>query len=223
MTRMYSNDHGGEYPVMGYFVVDPRPTQVEPIESDYASDSLYYGAALDYFTLPRRLADYGDAAQPRFDESLGVWEAGQPWACPSDRGNVTEPPPYSEAYSTSYYYAPGYSITSVYGFSQGLLTISGKAIGQVWDDWVPVSQPDGAPTVTQLPVILDGCIAEGTDAEPKDWHQGGSRWARGAQAVFADGSAGWNNLDPEDIEQGGPLFEIFCSLAQRANLPFSCD
>lgn len=220
MVRLYADDNGGAYP-LAHDLRAVGPDDELPAENNFATDDEYYSAWLAYFSLPRILENYGDAPQPRFDRAEGIWNAGQPWACPSDRGDVIDPPPFSEQYSTSYHYNPGFAAATIFGFAG--LQISGDALAQVWDNWVPVQGPDGGGSVDQLPIVVDGCAIVSSFENPTDWHEGGTPYDLGANALYADGSADWNNIDPAAIEPGGAMFSAFCSLIRAANLPFPCD
>jgi prepilin-type N-terminal cleavage/methylation domain-containing protein len=171
-----------------------------------------YLARLDYFTLPRVMEDWADGPRPRWDEPSRIWEVESPWACPSDDGSESEPPPYSALYMTSYYYPPGLSISGLQLL--GGVEIDGRDLGKVWDGWTPVQGTDGAPTVSQLPVLIDGAANDSGV-----WHDGGGGASLGANALYGDGSVDWNVIDPQDISEGGALFTVLCRLARVLDLP----
>ncbi|MEM7756414.1 MAG: hypothetical protein AAF297_12375, partial [Planctomycetota bacterium] len=130
----------------------------------------------------------------------------------------TGPAEFYRQYQTSYWYAPGFSVSGLYFFGQ--FQLSGRSLADLWEQWVPVQGVDGAPTVDRIPVILDGSVVDSSRSEPRDWHSGGDQWDLGAQALYVDGSVDWNNFDPENIAPGGPLFQALCGLAPRAGIPF---
>jgi prepilin-type N-terminal cleavage/methylation domain-containing protein len=225
MLQLYADDNDGAWPVMR----EIRPAT--PDEELSPPDPDDYLGQLDYLTLPRVFADYGDAPKPRWTGGVNdpfsfdaYWEVSAPFKCPSDRAKfggdpgLGGPAEFSRQYQTSYYYAPGFSASSLYFLGQ--FEVSGRALADIWTEWVPVAGRDGAPNVDRLPVILDGGVTDSTRSEPRDWHQGGTAYDLGAQALYADGSVGWNLLEPEDISVDGALFQILCSLAARAGVPF---
>jgi len=175
-----------------------------------------YVGWLDYMTLPRAMADWVDAAPPRWSAVEERWEVDSPWSCPSDDASESAPPPYSDVYMTSYYYPPGLPVSGLQVL--GGVEVDGRDLGRVWEDWTPVQGEDGAPTVSQLPVITDGCIAD-----PGRWHDGGDEISMGANALYGDGSVDWNVIDPEDISEGGPLYTALCRLARVMDLPGIAD
>ena len=229
---LYQGDNDGGFPVMRE-IRPAEPDEPEPVRSDFADDNDFYLARLDYLTLPRVFADFSDAPEPRWtgadDQPFGFdafWEVDQPWRCPADVGQWRPedgeqefPLEYSKQYQTSYWYAPGLSVSAFQFIAQ--FQVPGRALADLWEQWVPVQGLDGAPTVDRLPIILDGSVVDSTRAEPRDWHDGGDQWDLGAQAVFVDGSVGWNTINPEDITLEGPLFQALCGLAQRAGVPFT--
>lgn len=204
--EIYRNDNDRGLPIMReqWTAEDTQPDEIPQLDD--------YAGRLDYVTLPRALEGYIDAPEPQWDEIEGGWLESPPWACPADNGSESEPPPFYEAYQTSYYYAPGLSISGLYFLGQ--VEIRPRDIGLVWDSWVPVQGTDGSPTVSQLPVLMDGCVND-----PGRWHGGGGDVSLGANALYGDGSVDWNIVDPEDISEGGPLFRTLCRLAQVLDLP----
>ncbi len=204
--EMYRNSHDRALPIMRELV------QAGPDTPDDPPPPEQYLARLDYFTLPRVMQDWADGPRPRWSEIDLMWEVESPWACPSDDGSQSEPPAYSALYMTSYYYAPGLSVSGLQLL--GGVEIDGRDLGKVWDGWTPVQGTDGAPTVSQLPVLMDGAAND-----PGEWHQGGGRASLGANALYGDGSVDWNVIDPEDISEGGAMFVALCRLARVLNLP----
>ena len=204
--EIYRNDNDRGLPIMReqWTAEDTLPADI-PQAGDYAGQ-------LDYLTLPRALEGYMDAPAPRWDEIEGGWSKAAPWACPADDGSASEPPPFYEVYQTSYYYAPGLAISGLYFLGQ--VEIRPRDIGLVWDSWTPIAGTDGSPTVSQLAILMDGCAND-----PGAWHAGGGAISLGANALYGDGSVGWNIIDPEDISEGGPLFRALCRLAQVLDLP----
>ena len=204
--EIYRNDHDRGLPVMReQWTAEVVPPEQIPPPDDYAG-------RLDYLTLPRALEGYIDAPEPQPDAIDGGWSSASPWACPADNGSASEPPPFYEAYQTSYYYAPGLAISGLYFLGQ--VEIRPRDLGIVWDSWVPVQGTDGAPTVSQLAILMDGCAND-----PGRWHEGGGEISLGANALYGDGSVDWNTIDPEDISEGGPMFRALCRLAQVLNIP----
>ncbi|MEM1184019.1 MAG: prepilin-type N-terminal cleavage/methylation domain-containing protein [Planctomycetota bacterium] len=221
--QLYRDANDNWFPVMRE-IRPAAPAETVPDTGDYLG-------ALDYLTLPRALGDFTDAPVPRwtgrdtdaFSEGAH-WEVEQPWRCPSDLGRyglgdpgLTGPAEYYKQYQTSYWYAPGLSVSGLYFLAQ--IEVSGSTLADIWDQWVPVQGVDGAPTVDRIPVILDGSVVDSSRAVPRDWHPGGTEWDLGAQALFVDGSVDWNNFNPEDISPGGPLFQALCDLVRRSGLP----
>ncbi len=202
--EMYRNDHDRAMPIMRE-LWEAAPDEQEPPADEYAP-------RLDYMTLPRALADNVDAPPPRWDAAEGGWSAADPWACPADDGSVSEPPPFSSLYMTSYYYPAGLAVSGVYFLGQ--VTIDGRDLGKVWDSWTPIAGVDGSPAVSQLPLLMDACVTD-----PGRWHDGGGEISRGANALLNDGSVDWNVFDPEDISESGPMFRVLCLLARTLNLP----
>jgi len=232
ILTLYRDANDGAFPVMRE-IRPAEPDEPEPVEADFADPTDFYLSRLDYLTLPRAFADFSDAPPPRWtggvDEPFGFdayWEVDQPWRCPADVGQYFPgdatadfPLEYSRQYMTSYWYAPGLSVSGL--FFLGEFTVSGRSLADLWEQWVPVPGVDGAPNVDRVPVILDGSVVDSTRAEPRDWHEGGDQWDLGAQALFVDGSVGWNNFDPENIAPGGALFQALCDLARRSGVPFT--
>jgi prepilin-type N-terminal cleavage/methylation domain-containing protein/prepilin-type processing-associated H-X9-DG protein len=171
-----------------------------------------FGERLNYMTLPRALDGFIDAPPPRSRGGEDNWEAEAPWACPADDGSLSEPPPFSARYMTSYYYTPGLAVSGVYFLGQ--IEVDGRDLAKVWDGWTPVQGVDGAPTVSQLALLMDGCATD-----PGRWHDGGGEVSLGANALYADGSVDWNIIDPEDISEDGAMFRALCLLARILNLP----
>ncbi len=204
--EIYRNDHDRALPVMREL------WEAAPDEDDMPPQPDDYAGLLDYLTLPRALEAYSDAPPPRWDTVERAWSRTDPWSCPADDGSVSEPPPFYAKYQTSYYYAPGLAVSGIYFLGQ--VEIRGKDLGTVWDGWTPVEGTDGAPTVSQLAIIMDGCAAD-----PGRWHEGGGEISLGANALYGDGSVDWNIIDPQDISEGGAMFRALCRLAKVLNLP----
>lgn len=204
--EIYRDDNDRAMPIMReQWTASPAEDLDPPMPGDYA-------ASLDYLTLPRVLEAYSDAPAPRSETSEDGWSAADPWACPADNGSASEPPEFYARYQTSYYYAPGLAISGVYFLGQ--VEVQGRDIGTVWDSWTPVQGVDGSPTVSQLAVVMDGCVAD-----PGRWHEGGGEISLGANALYGDGSVDWNIIDPQDISTDGPMFQALCRLAKILNLP----
>jgi len=224
MTALYRNDHeDDEIPVMREVLANPLPPpeQIVPARSDFPDEDAFLKAWFEYYTIPRIYEAYGDAPPPQYDETREQWRASQPWACPQDRGRESEDGAYVVNNSTSYYYTPGVAVSSLAEAgtddpADGIVDvgITGKTLRQVWEDWVPVTVPDTGHTVDRLPVMLDLGILD----ERGEWHQGGTRFDRGAQALFIDGSVGWNNVDVEDFSLDGPIAAALFDLIRRAGL-----
>ena len=202
--ELYRNDHDRAMPIMRE-LWEAAPDEIEPPADDYP-------ARLDYMTLPRALEGSIDAPPPRWDAVEGGWSAADPWACPADDGTLSEPPPFSAKYMTSYYYPAGLAVSGVYFLGQ--VEIDGRDLGRAWDAWTPVAGVDGSPAVSQLPLLMDACITD-----PGRWHDGGGEISGGANALLTDGSVDWNVFDPEDISQDGPMFRVLCLLARTLDLP----
>jgi len=204
--ELYRNDNDRGLPVMReQWTASPAEDLNPPMADDYA-------ARIDYLTLPRVLAAYSDAPMPQSQQEADGWSAADPWACPADDGSVSEPPEYFARYQTSYFYAPGFAVSGVYFLGQ--IEMEARDLGVVWDSWTPVQGIDGSPTVSQLAIIMDGCVTD-----PGRWHDGGGEVSLGANALYGDGSVDWNVIDPQDISVDGPMFLVLCRLAQILNLP----
>lgn len=204
--EIYRNDHDRGLPVMReQWAASPEEDLDPPQMGDYAGQ-------LDYLTLPRALQGYIDAPPPRSEEAVDGWAPADPWACPADDGSVSEPPEYYARYQTSYYYAPGLAVSGLYFLGQ--VEVRGRDLGVVWDGWTPVEGSDGAPTVSQLAILIDGCAND-----PGRWHQGGGEISLGANALYGDGSVDWNLIDPQNISEGGAMFRALCRLAKVLALP----
>ncbi|MAY73238.1 MAG: hypothetical protein CMJ31_00665 [Phycisphaerae bacterium] len=222
LMLIYRNDHDGALPVMSERI-EAYPDQIEPVEADFPDRDAFYYAWLNYYTLPRMFAG-PDVAPPRWSEVENGWEAGQPWACPEDRGTITAPPSDVSVYQTSYYYPPGLAMAALWSFfddaSDGVadVEIPGKTVAQVWEDWVPIDPPGDAPITDKLPVLTDACVIESSVNEPADWHNGGSRYDLGAYALFIDGSVGWNNVEGTNIDSGGPFAIALVELLRRLGI-----
>ena len=204
--ELYRDANGRALPIMRELWTATPEEDLDP------PPATSYGARLNYMTLPRALEGYIDAPAPRSSGGADNWEGGSPWACPSDDGSRSEPPAYSARYMTSYYYPPGLAISGVYFL--GGVEVDGRDLAKVWDGWTPVQGVDGAPTVSQLALLLDGCA---TDSGR--WHEGGGVISLGANALYNDGSVDWNVIDPEDISENGPMFRALCLLARVLGLP----
>ncbi len=229
ILTIYRDAHDGALPIMREIRPATRAEELSPPAMDD------YVGRLDYLTLPRQLAEFGDAPAPVWVGEAtapfswsAYWDAPDPWKCPADRAKfggdpgLDGPSQFSAQYMTSYYYAPGFAVSGLYFLGQ--FEASGRALADLWEQWVPVPGRDGAPTVDRLPVVLDGGVTDSSVSNPKDWHEGGTRYDLGAQALYMDGSVGWNLLDTEDIGPDGPLFKILCGLARRVGVPFfDCD
>lgn len=204
--ELYRDDTDRAMPIMReLWEASPEEDLDPPPPDDYA-------ARLNYMTLPRALEGYIDAPPPRSGGGQDEWDQLDPWACPADDGSASEPPPFSARYMTSYYYSPGLAISGVYFLGQ--VEIDGRDLGKVWDGWTPVAGTDGSPPLNQLTILVDACAAD-----PGRWHEGGGEVSLGANALYTDGSVDWNVLDPEDISEDGPMFQILCRLAKVLNLP----
>jgi prepilin-type N-terminal cleavage/methylation domain-containing protein len=220
LIAAYRLSNGDNLPVIGA-PFTPTRDQIRPIAGDFPDADAFYNEWLRWATLPRLLAE--DEAQPVWSDIEGGWEPDQPWQCPQDTGRITTPPTYAAQYQTSYYYAPGFAISSLYAFlddpSDGKISpdVSGRIIRQVWEDWVRVEASEGV-FIDALPLILDSNAVESSRDTPKEWHAGGTDFDLGAQALFIDGSVGWNTIDPEDSAPNSPMARAFIQLVRRLNL-----
>ena len=220
-TILYRDDFENSLPFASSERGTQRPGQTPPPPFDdqgregvarLLAEVDYLQGYLDYWSAPRSLASYIDGPAHEYEPGDG-WSDVAPWTCPSDNGLITTPPTWYSQYMTSYSYVPGITMSTflTLGFK-----VEGRLIGDVWDAWVPNDPLDGRPRVYQLPIFADGCINESTPENPKDWHNGGTPYDQGAQAVFLDGSADWNPLDSADLDEDGAVYTIIQEVLRRA-------